>query len=92
MEDARAGKAKIVAGVLLPHEIIHSLNDYDGGEVVELWWTRMVDDLLQRVRLRNCLAVCDVSGSMFGTPTEVYVALGVLVSELSEEPWFNEDY
>jgi hypothetical protein len=39
------------------------------------------------VRLRNCLAVCDVSGSMFGTPTEVCVALGVLVSELSEEPW-----
>ncbi|KAJ6876321.1 hypothetical protein NC652_035633 [Populus alba x Populus x berolinensis] len=78
LEDARAGKAKTVAGVLLPHEIIHSLNDYDGGEVAELWWTRMVDDLLQRVRLKNCLAVCDVSGSMFGTPTEVYVALGVL--------------
>lgn len=31
--------------------------------------------------------MCDVSGSMNGTPMEVCVALGVLVSELSEEPW-----
>lgn len=35
----------------------------------------------------NCLAICDVSGSMMGTPMEVSVALGVLVLELSEEPW-----
>ncbi|KAG6746512.1 hypothetical protein POTOM_051053 [Populus tomentosa] len=60
LEDARAGKAKIVAGVLLPREIINSLNDYDVGEVAELRWTMMVDDLLQRVRLKNCLAVSDV--------------------------------
>ncbi|CAI0457895.1 unnamed protein product [Linum tenue] len=38
-------------------------------------------------KLSNCLAVCDVSGSMSGTPMEVCVALGLLVSELSEEPW-----
>ncbi|KAJ0094806.1 hypothetical protein Patl1_17010 [Pistacia atlantica] len=31
--------------------------------------------------------VSDVSGSMTGIPMEVSVALGVLVSELSEEPW-----
>ncbi|KAK6252822.1 hypothetical protein QUC31_014542 [Theobroma cacao] len=33
------------------------------------------------------MAVCDVSGSMSGISMEVSVALGVLVSELSEEPW-----
>ncbi|KAK1552390.1 hypothetical protein Q3G72_015870 [Acer saccharum] len=33
------------------------------------------------------MAVCDVSGSMKGTPMEVTVALGILVSELSEDPW-----
>lgn len=38
-------------------------------------------------KLKNCLTVCDVSGSMTGTPMEVFVALGVLVSELSVEPW-----
>src|ERR1044072_3645075 len=47
----------------------------------------MVDDLLKKGKMRNCIAVCDVSGSMEGTPMEVSVALGMLVSELSEEPW-----
>ncbi|XP_050225383.1 uncharacterized protein LOC126674893, partial [Mercurialis annua] len=87
LEDVKAGKAKIAAGALFPHEIIQSLNDEDGGQVAELQWKRMVDDLLKKGKLKNCMAVCDVSGSMAGTPMEVSVALGVLVSELSDEPW-----
>ncbi|KAJ6703220.1 hypothetical protein OIU85_029215 [Salix viminalis] len=87
LNDVKAGKTKIAAGALLPHEIIESLNDDDGGEVAELQWKRIVDDLLQKGKMKNCIAVCDVSGSMFGTPMEVSVALGVLVSELCEEPW-----
>ncbi|KAJ0096217.1 hypothetical protein Patl1_17009 [Pistacia atlantica] len=87
LEEVKSGKAKIAAGALLPHEIIASLDDLDGGQVAELQWKRMVDDLLKKGKLRNCLAVSDVSGSMTGIPMEVSVALGVLVSELSEEPW-----
>lgn len=87
LEDVKSGKAKIAAGALLPHEIIMALNDGDGGQVAELQWKRMVDDLLQKGKLKNCMAICDVSGSMDGTPMEVSVALGLLVSELSEEPW-----
>ncbi|XVF81478.1 hypothetical protein PTKIN_Ptkin15bG0158500 [Pterospermum kingtungense] len=87
LEEVKGGKSTIAAGALLPHEIIASLNDSDGGEVAELQWQRMVSDLIQKGKLRNCMAVCDVSGSMEGIPMEVSVALGVLVSELSEEPW-----
>lgn len=87
LEDVKSGKAKIAAGALLPHEIIGALSDGDGGEVAELQWKRMVDDLCKKGKLSDCIAVCDVSGSMSGTPMEVSVALGVLVSELSEEPW-----
>ncbi|CAN4120509.1 unnamed protein product [Withania somnifera] len=87
LEDVKSGKAKIAAGALLPHEIIGALSDGDGGEVAELQWKRMVDDLCKKGKLSDCIAVCDVSGSMIGTPMEVSVALGVLVSELSEEPW-----
>ncbi|KAK2636884.1 hypothetical protein Ddye_031676 [Dipteronia dyeriana] len=47
----------------------------------------MVDDLRKEGSLKNCMAICDVSGSMFGTPMEVSVALGMLISELSEDPW-----
>ncbi|KAL5542244.1 hypothetical protein UlMin_009954 [Ulmus minor] len=87
LEDVESGKAKIAAGALLPHEIIMSLNDDGGAKVAELQWRRMVDDLAKKGKLSNCIAVCDVSGSMIGIPMEVCVALGLLVSELSEEPW-----
>ena len=40
-------------------------------EVDELQWKRMVDDLLKKGKMRNCIAVCDLSGSMNGTPMEV---------------------
>lgn len=87
LEDVKSGKSTIAAGALLPHEIIASLNDGDGGQVAELQWKRMVDDLMEKGKLRNSLAICDVSGSMSGIPMEVSVAMGVLVSEISEEPW-----
>lgn len=80
--DVKEGKAKIAAGALLPHEILQS-----DDEVADLQWERMVNDLLAKGKLSNSIAVCDVSGSMSGTPMEVCVALGLLVSELSEEPW-----
>ncbi|KAJ4786029.1 plant/protein [Rhynchospora pubera] len=81
------GKVKISAGALLPHEIAAPAYRGEDDKVAELQWQRMVDDLLEKGTLSNCIAVCDVSGSMSGTPMEVCVALGVLVSELSEEPW-----
>ncbi|XP_071692317.1 uncharacterized protein [Rutidosis leptorrhynchoides] len=87
LKNVHSGETKIAAGALLPHKIIASLEDGEGGEVAELQWKRMVDDMLKKGKLNNCLAVCDVSGSMSGVPMEVCVALGVLVSELSEEPW-----
>ncbi|RYR21347.1 hypothetical protein Ahy_B03g066636 isoform C [Arachis hypogaea] len=87
LEDVKSGKTTIAAGALLPHEIIKSLGDGDGGEVAELQWSRMVSDMLSKGKMKNCLAVCDVSGSMDGVPMEVSVALGLLVSELNEDPW-----
>ncbi|GFQ05599.1 uncharacterized protein l728 [Phtheirospermum japonicum] len=89
LEKVKKGEAKIAAGALLPHQIIASLEeeDDDSGQVAELQWKRMVDDMAKKGKLNNCLAICDVSGSMDGIPMEVSVALGILVSELSEEPW-----
>ncbi|XP_051225879.1 uncharacterized protein [Lolium perenne] len=87
LEDVEAGKAKIAAGALLPHEIAAAAYRGEDDDVSELQWRRMVDDLKAKGSLRNCISVCDVSGSMHGTPMEVCVALGVLTSELSEKPW-----
>ncbi|OAO91619.1 hypothetical protein AXX17_AT5G41380 [Arabidopsis thaliana] len=91
LEDVKSGKKKMAAGALLPHQIISQLeNDSEGevgAEVAELQWARMVVDLAKKGKLKNSLAICDVSGSMAGTPMNVCVALGLLVSELNEEPW-----
>ncbi|KAJ4825697.1 hypothetical protein Tsubulata_001190 [Turnera subulata] len=88
LEDVKKGDDKIAAGALLPHEIIARLHDRDDqGKVAEVQWARMVEDMLKNGKLNNCIAVCDVSGSMKGTPMEVCVALGLLISELSQEPW-----
>ncbi|CAD6251659.1 unnamed protein product [Miscanthus lutarioriparius] len=85
LADVKYGKKRIAAGALLPHEIISSLGD--AGGVADLQWQRMVDDMRALGKLSNCVAVCDVSGSMFGLPMDVCVALGLLVSELSDDPW-----
>ncbi|PVH36592.1 hypothetical protein PAHAL_6G112900 [Panicum hallii] len=87
LEDVEAGKAKIAAGALLPHEIVAAAFSGEADDVSELQWRRMVEDLRKKGSLSNCIAVCDVSGSMTGTPMEVCVALGLLISELSEKPW-----
>ncbi|XP_026461065.1 uncharacterized protein LOC113362785 [Papaver somniferum] len=101
LESVNEGEAKIAAGALLPHEIIGSLIDEEfllddeylrrknaeDCKVAELQWRRMVDDMSKIGKLNDCLAICDVSGSMNGTPTDVSVALGLLVSEITQEPW-----
>ncbi|KAI3851905.1 hypothetical protein MKW98_019904 [Papaver atlanticum] len=57
----------------------------------------MVDDLSKIGKLSDCLAIADVSASMSGTQMDVAVALGLLVSEMSQDPWkgqlitFSED-
>ncbi|KAL6603082.1 hypothetical protein ACP70R_043443 [Stipagrostis hirtigluma subsp. patula] len=84
LADVQAGKAKIAAGAVLPHEILASV---DGDGVADLQWERMVNDLRALGKLNNCITVCDVSGSMEGLPMDVCVALGLLISELSDEPW-----
>lgn len=56
LERVKTRKAKIAAGALLPHEIIASLEDEDGGEVAELQWKRMVEDVGKKGKLTNCIA------------------------------------
>jgi hypothetical protein len=89
LADVESGKTKIAAGAVLPHEVLQEAIIHTGAEaqVAELQWKRIVSDLKQKGSLTNCMAVCDVSGSMYGTPIQVAIALGLLVSETSEEPW-----
>ncbi|KAI3935271.1 hypothetical protein MKW92_013259 [Papaver armeniacum] len=82
-------KYKIASGALLPYQIIQSLRYEEENDcsLAELQWKRMVEDLSRMGKLKDGLAIADVSGSMTGTPMDVSVALGLLISEMSHEPW-----
>ncbi|CAH9051996.1 unnamed protein product [Cuscuta epithymum] len=80
--------------ILLPHQIAKSLSNDHEGALADLRWNRMVNELSSNgvKKLKNCLSVCDVSFAldwqeMPAASLEACLALGVLVSELSEEPW-----
>ncbi|KAL3625198.1 hypothetical protein CASFOL_030652 [Castilleja foliolosa] len=70
--------------------------DDDCGEMEKLEWKlrvgdlqlkRMVKDMAVKGKLNNCLAICHVSGGMYGNTMNVSAVLGVLVSELSKKNW-----
>ncbi|KAH7444190.1 hypothetical protein KP509_02G069100 [Ceratopteris richardii] len=94
LEKVASGKKKVAAGALLPHEVACAAVKDEGepkGVLTEAQWKRMVRDLKESgSNLGSSMAVCDVSGSMVGTPMEVCIALGLLVAELSEEPFKNK--
>ncbi|KAI3847040.1 hypothetical protein MKW92_041547 [Papaver armeniacum] len=73
-------KYKIASGALLPYQIIQSLRFEEEKDcsVAELQWKRMVEDLSRIGKLKDGLAIADVSGSMTGTPMDV---------SMSHEPW-----
>ncbi|CAB4311774.1 unnamed protein product [Prunus armeniaca] len=93
LEDVKGGngggKCNIAAGALLPNDIVGYADDVDVGQVAELQWKAMVTWFKKQGKLNNCLAVCDVSSSsMAGIQNymDVSVGLGLLLSQLSEEP------
>ena len=58
-------------------------------EAAELQWRSMVSALAAEGRLDNCIAVCGLTGPAPATDpaTSAASALGLLISELSQEPW-----
>ncbi|BFG32705.1 hypothetical protein CerSpe_189820 [Prunus speciosa] len=84
----RVNSKKIEAGAMLPNQIISYVNDRNFGELAEAQWKAMVEEMYSKQgKFKNCLAVCDVSGRMSRDPMNFSLGLGLLVSELSEEPW-----
>ncbi|PQP93930.1 uncharacterized protein Pyn_36488 [Prunus yedoensis var. nudiflora] len=81
---------------MLPNEIIrYVVEDGDVREGAELQWKAMVEDMYLKQqqqqkqgeglgKFKNCLAVCHIRD--YNGLTRLAVSLGLLVSELSEEP------
>jgi hypothetical protein len=77
--DVKAGKQKINASVLFPHQLYQAINKGEDADAVEAQWDNLPDymaDTTERI-----IPVCDVSGSMEGLPMDVSVSLGIYISE-----------
>ena len=86
-----AGKAKMNTKGVQPHELVRSyLHHCPPDASVDAQWKAMMDRLKTAGLFKDAVALCDVSGSMSGVPMEVSIALGLVVSELSAEPFKNK--
>lgn len=71
----KTGESKINAGQLFPHDLVRQyLHGLEEDPVIEEQW-RVIKE---KYVFTNSIAVCDVSGSMDGTPMQVAIALGLL--------------
>lgn len=82
----------------LPHQIVASLLKKEkvkerSDEAAELEWRELVQKLSNQGKLRNCVAVCDNSSNMSGAFKEMAcISMGLLISELSENPWKGKTF
>lgn len=95
LEDVKAGccEIKIDHGDepntprLLPHEVIRYADDPDLGDVAQLHWKAMVEDLFNKGKWKNCLAVRYKLDRTYPQFQHVSMAFVLLFSQLSEQPW-----
>ena len=76
------------ADTVYPHEVVqavyHSHDDSEAEKNLRLGqWLALVEKAKEGGALKNCLAMCDFSGSMDGLPKMVSLALGMLIAEVS---------
>ncbi|XP_020162888.1 uncharacterized protein [Aegilops tauschii subsp. strangulata] len=86
-DEVRAGLSKIPADAVLPHVIVAAALKGEHDESAELQWRHMVSSLASEGRLTNCIAMCALSGTSDKPPAAAAIALGLLISELSQDPW-----
>ena len=95
-----SAEGKVCGKVLQPHELVSQLMGNSRissteSVVYDAQWTKIKEGVLEgmtklvstnssAINLGKLVPLVDVSGSMSGTPMEVSIALGVLVSELSD--------
>jgi hypothetical protein len=87
------GETKINASQVYPHDLVRQyLTATKEDPVIEAQWKVIKEKAQQTGAFNDSIVVCDVSGSMEGTPMEVAIALGLLglfentLITFSEEP------
>lgn len=93
LDEVQAGKNKVNAKTVYPHTLVADFMnkhmDESEARVAESQWNVILEDVKRKGSIDSSLVVCDVSGSMAGTPMEVAIALGILISSLAKPPFQN---
>ncbi len=81
------------ADTVMPHELVQKLQrrgvSNDECEIAQGQWNSIRDAALAAGGLGRVVPMCDFSGSMSGTPMDVSLALGILVSEVAHPSFRN---
>ncbi len=90
ISDVMEGKQKMNASVLFPSDIVHKITKFrwdeeDNTLAYDAMW-KSLPNYMEGCKER-ILPVCDVSGSMQGTPMDVSIGLGLYISERNEGPF-----
>lgn len=91
-------KEKISGATLKPPELVQRAFDLkaDGPEIekelVEKQWNSLKDSIKldnKESCFKSAVSVCDVSGSMSGTPMLAAIGLTIMTMSFTNEPWSN---
>lgn len=83
-------KSKVNAAVLNPVDIIKKLEKHPPEEernALDLYWNNLKD--YYDGKEDNAIAVIDVSGSMYGTPMQAAIGMGIYIAEHGKGPFAN---
>ncbi len=81
------GVEKVNYKGIMPHEIVNKIHNYDYDAVLEQQWAGIRQELEDLGVFERCVSIVDVSGSMYGQPMDVAIALGILISECAQGPF-----
>ncbi len=77
------------AHVVLPHELVSKALDSNMTAeqhiINQAQWDSIREETLKLGGLGKAIAMCDFSGSMAGTPLQISMALGILISECTHD-------
>lgn len=92
LENLSKGKTKVNIKGIQPHELVSTYisNQTELDELVEAQWKALKERIKQNGVFRDVTAIVDVSGSMYGQPIEVAIALGILVAECTIGPFYGK--
>jgi len=95
MKAVTQGTKKINADQVYPHDLVRQyMNALEEDPVIEAQWKVICEKVSGSGAFDDSVVVCDVSGSMSGTPMEVAIALGLLsrnkLITFSESPQLHD--